>query len=108
MEESKQKSKRNFTPTTPLIISVYVYDENLKDKEIQSISIDNVLKKFPNSTAGRIHKDHHIRFVTCLKAFLENHFGGKVDPMNKIEEITGISQREISHIKKLYKNRMGL
>ncbi|MEM8510444.1 MAG: hypothetical protein AAF717_21600 [Bacteroidota bacterium] len=106
MEELKQKTKLKLPTTQSKEISVIVYAENLKDKSYKVVEIDTILDKFPNSMAGGIFKRHNIRFVTCLKAFLEHHLGGKVEPMFEIDEIIGVSHKDISYLEKLCLKRM--
>ncbi|MEO2050271.1 MAG: hypothetical protein ABGX00_00790 [Allomuricauda sp.] len=108
MEELKKKTKRKLAPSATQRISVFVYDKNLKEKAIKSIKIGEILDHFPSSMAGSIHKQHHIPFVTCLKAFLENYLGGKVEPIFEIQSITGVSHKEVRFIENLCTKKMKL
>ena len=105
MEELKRKSQRKLAPSAPQGISLLVYDKVYKEKELKSISTNEILDKFPKSRAGQIYREHNFRFVTCFKAFLETYFGSKVEPINEIQEITGISSKELSLYEKLCKKR---
>lgn len=106
MKKLKRKNQRKLATSAPQSIGVLVYDKAYKDKELKTISTQEILDKFPKSRAGQIYREHNFRFVTCFKAFLETYFGSKVEPINEIQEITGLGHKEIGLFEQLCRNKM--
>lgn len=110
MEKVKVQRKRILTISEIGTISVLVIDEKLHKTELKTIEIHDVVEKFPSTNAGRIFKQfgYRIPFDRCLKAFLEIHFEGTVEPMFEPGKIDGLTPKEIGLIEKLCKKKMNL
>jgi len=106
MEKRIRKHQHSGNLSIPETMSVPVIYEKQKKREIRTITTHDLVVKFPDSTAGKVYKKHHIAFVRCLKAFLEQHFEGIVEPMFNTETIDGLSPKEIKHIEILLKNQL--
>lgn len=108
MEKTKRVRQRRIIIQEPKTISVLVIYNELQKKEIKTIEVSDLVEKFPNTTAGRVFKEHghNIPFVRCLKAFLDTHFEGMVEPMFEIGKIDGITPKEIRDIEKLCRKKL--
>ena len=105
MEKTKKKKQRIPNTSKSEIISLLISNNVLKKTEIKTIEMTEILDKFPLSTAAQIYTNHKISFVRCLKAFLQNHFKGDVDPLYEPDSIDGLTPKEIIHIEELCRKK---
>jgi len=106
MEKFNTKNQRNLKYSAPETINLTVLNNTTGKLEFKSIDLIDVLNEFPNSRPERIHQEHEISFIRCLKAFFENHFEGIVEPMYEPEHIKGLTPKEVKLIHNLYKKRI--
>jgi len=105
MEKFNIMNQLNLKHSAIQTIKLSVINNTTGILELKSINLVDFLNMFPNSRPDKIHREHKIEFVRCLKAFFENYFDGIVEPMFDLDKIDGLTPKEIKLIHNLYKKR---
>ncbi|MEM8510374.1 MAG: hypothetical protein AAF717_21250 [Bacteroidota bacterium] len=101
MEKLRQKIRDRYPLSSLESISVLISYDKLQTRKIETISLSELLDKFPTTQASRIYKNFDIPFVRCLRVFLMNHFNGTPEPLDEKEAIDGLTRSEIKQIESL-------
>nr|WP_297913362.1 hypothetical protein [uncultured Allomuricauda sp.] len=103
------KAKRKNSPRTvfgeELTINFYS-DETYPKKAVRTIRVGEFLKRFPESQAGFVYKEHRYPFVRCLRAFFLQLYDMEVDPLYERNKIGGLSSERIDALERLYKKHI--
>ena len=104
MEDTKLYTKKSSRTSLNEELTIqFCSDKTYPKNEIRTMSIEELLERFPKSQAGYVFREHDYPFVRCLRVFFISHYDMDVAPMYERDSISGLSKEHIGQIEKLLK-----